>query len=84
MTRRPGNKFHSAGPSGSASLVSDIRYDWVPVLVATLIGDLKAAGLLDQMLIVALGEFGRTAGAPNGLQKAPLPDGRGPEAITSL
>src|SRR5204863_2802070 len=30
-----------------------------------LIADLKSDGLLDQTLIVALGEFGRTVGAPN-------------------
>ena len=33
--------------------------------LATLISDLKAAGLLDQTLIVAQGEFGRTVGPPN-------------------
>lgn len=33
--------------------------------LATLIADLKASGMLDQTLIVAQGEFGRTVGAPN-------------------
>src|SRR5260370_37552087 len=33
--------------------------------LATLIAALKAAGLLDQTLIVAQGEFGRTVGPPN-------------------
>ena len=33
--------------------------------LGTLIADLKASGLLDQTLIVAMGEFGRTIGMPN-------------------
>ena len=34
--------------------------------LGNLIGDLKADGTLDETLIVAMGEFGRTVGAPNG------------------
>jgi len=33
--------------------------------LGTLIADLKAAGTLEETLIVAIGEFGRTVGAPN-------------------
>lgn len=33
--------------------------------MGALIADLKASGLLDQTLIVAMGEFGRTVGTPN-------------------
>jgi Protein of unknown function (DUF1501) len=33
--------------------------------LATLIADLKSSGLLDQTLIIAQGEFGRTVGPPN-------------------
>lgn len=34
--------------------------------LGTLIADLKQGGLLDETLIVAMGEFGRTVGPPNG------------------
>jgi len=33
--------------------------------LGTLIADLKAAGTLDETLIIAMGEFGRTVGSPN-------------------
>jgi len=61
--------------------------------LGTLIGDLKAANLLDQTLIFCMGEFGRTIGQPNAtagrdhfLQQAALFAGagiRGPKAIGS-
>ncbi|MBN9659404.1 MAG: DUF1501 domain-containing protein [Acidobacteria bacterium] len=35
------------------------------VAVGTLIADLKSDGLLDETLILCMGEFGRTVGAPN-------------------
>ncbi len=59
--------------------------------LAPLIADLKNDGLLDETLIIAMGEFGRTIGAPNGqagrdhfLQQAVLVAGakiRGKRAI---
>jgi hypothetical protein len=61
--------------------------------LAPLIADLKNDGLLDETLIIAMGEFGRTVGAPNGqagrdhyLQQAVLMAGakiRGKRAIGS-
>ena len=59
--------------------------------LGALVADMKASGLLDRTLIVALGEFGRTIGLPNTtagrdhyLQQAALVMGagiRGPKAI---
>jgi hypothetical protein len=34
--------------------------------VGALLADLKSDGLLDETLVIAMGEFGRTVGAPNG------------------
>lgn len=78
-----------AGPFNAANANSLARQ--FDTALGSLIADLKTAGMLDETLIVCMGEFGRTIGAPNSqagrdhfLQQAVMFAGagiRGPKAI---